>query len=77
MHCQTHPLPKLFWILKGHFIEVILFIIFKSLLLFNQFYFGTLVFFFILQRFFVLDNGILKYSKTPIDVSNPDRHPCR
>lgn len=25
-----------------------------------------------LQRFFVLDNGILKYSKSPIDVSNPD-----
>lgn len=28
-----------------------------------------------LQRFFVLDNGILKYSKTPIDVSNPDYYP--
>lgn len=27
---------------------------------------------FSLQRFFVLDNGILKYSKSPIDVSNPD-----
>lgn len=25
-----------------------------------------------LQRFFVLDNGILKYSKSPIDVSSPD-----
>uniref|UniRef100_A0A3Q2SZC3 Oxysterol-binding protein n=1 Tax=Fundulus heteroclitus TaxID=8078 RepID=A0A3Q2SZC3_FUNHE len=27
------------------------------------------------KRFFVLDNGILKYSKTPIDVSKPDRPP--
>lgn len=27
---------------------------------------------FSLQRFFVLDNGILKYSKSPIDVSNSD-----
>lgn len=27
------------------------------------------------QRFFVLDNGILKYSKSPIDVSNPDCKP--
>lgn len=27
------------------------------------------------QRFFVLDNGILKYSKSPIDVSNPDYDP--
>lgn len=25
-----------------------------------------------MQRFFVLDNGILKYSKSPIDVSGPD-----
>lgn len=30
---------------------------------------------FSLQRFFVLDNGILKYSKSPIDVSNPDYNP--
>lgn len=34
-----------------------------------------LFFFFPLQRFFVLDNGILKYSKSPIDVSNPDYNP--
>lgn len=27
------------------------------------------------QRFFVLDNGILKYSKSPIDVSNSDLNP--
>ncbi|TNN25494.1 Oxysterol-binding protein-related protein 6 [Liparis tanakae] len=27
------------------------------------------------KRFFVLDNGILKYSKSPIDVSNPDYNP--
>lgn len=26
-------------------------------------------FFFHFQRFFVLDNGLLKYSKSPIDVS--------
>lgn len=27
------------------------------------------------KRFFVLDNGMLKYSKSPIDVSNPDQQP--
>lgn len=30
------------------------------------------LFFSPVQRFFVLDNGILKYSKSPIDVSNLD-----